>query len=257
MARKLLSIITPVYNEQENVVDCYETVRRILTEQLPEYDYEHIFCDNASTDQTVNVLRELAGKDSRVKVICNARNVGPFCSTFNGLMSSSGDAVVVLLAVDLQDPPELIPEFVRRWEQGYEVVHGIRQVREEGRLMRSVRRLYYWTVSKLADIRIPQNVGEFQLVDRVIVEALRSCEDHYPYLRGMIAHCGFRTTGVPCVWKARKRGFSKHRFYDLIDSGLNGLISFTSVPLRLGMLTGFTIAGLSILYALVMLVVQL
>src|SRR5262249_4814657 len=152
---------------------------------------------------------------------------------------------------------ELIPEFVRRWEEGYEVVYGVRQTREEGRVMRGVRRLYYWTVSQFADIRIPQNVGEFQLVDRVIVDALRNCEDHYPYIRGMIANCGFRTTGVPYVWKARKRGFSKNRLYHLIDQGLNGLVSFTNVPLRLGMLAGFTIAGLSILYSLVMLVLHL
>jgi glycosyltransferase involved in cell wall biosynthesis len=250
MASKLLSIITPVYNEQENVVDCYETVRRILTEQLPEYDYEHIFCDNASTDQTVNVLRDLAGKDSRVKVICNARNVGPFCSTFNGLMSSSGDAVVVLLAVDLQDPPELIPQFVRRWEEGYEVVYGIRKVREEGFLLRNVRRLYYWTVSKFADISIPLNVGEFQLIDRQVVDALRQFDDYYPYIRGMIASCGFRRSGIEYTWKARKRGFSKNRLYHLVDQGLNGIISFTKVPLRLCLFAGFLLSGLSIAYAI-------
>jgi polyisoprenyl-phosphate glycosyltransferase len=255
--RKLISVVTPCYNEQDNVTACYEAVRAVFARDLPGYDLEHIFCDNASTDNTVEVLRGLAARDPRVRVIVNARNFGPFRSTFNGLLSTRGDAVVVLLAADLQDPPELIPEFVRRWEEGHEVVYGVRQTREEGRLMRGVRRLYYWTVSKFADIRIPQNVGEFQLVDRVIVDTLRNCEDHYPYIRGMIANCGFRTTGVPYVWKARKRGFSKNRLYHLIDQGLNGLVSFTNVPLRLGMLAGFAISGLSILYSLVMLVLHL
>lgn len=255
--RKVISIVTPCFNEQDNVADCYEAVKRVFAEALPEYDHEHVFCDNASTDGTVGVLRQLAARDPRVKVIVNARNFGPFCSTFNGLMSTTGDAVVVLLAADLQDPPELVVDFVRRWEEGHEVVYGIRQRREEGFLMHRVRRLYYWTVSKFADITIPPNVGEFQLIDRKVVEALRQFDDHYPYIRGMIANCGFRATGIPYTWKARKRGFSKNRLYHLIDQGLNGLVSFTKVPLRLCLLGGFSLAALSILYALVNLAIHL
>jgi glycosyltransferase involved in cell wall biosynthesis len=256
-SKKLISIVTPCYNEGDNITDCYEAVKRIFDERLPNYDFEHVFCDNASIDTTPEVLRALAARNRRVKVILNARNFGPFCSTFNGLMATSGNAVVVLLAADLQDPPELIPEFVRRWEQGYQVVYGIRQKREEGFLMHRIRRLYYWTVSKFADIHIPPNVGEFQLVDRVIVETLREFDDHYPYIRGMIANCGFRATGVEYTWKARKRGFSKNRLYHLIDQGLNGLVSFTKVPLRLCLLSGFLLAGLSIIYALVSLIIHL
>ena len=254
--RKLISVVTPCFNEQDNVADCYEAVKRVFEGPLRDYDHEHVFCDNASTDDTVAALRVLAERDPRVKVIVNARNFGPFCSTFNGLTSTSGDAVVVLLAADLQDPPELIVEFVRRWEQGYEVVYGIRQRREEGFLMHRVRRLYYWTVSKFADIAIPPNVGEFQLVDRRVVEALRRFDDHYPYIRGMIANCGFRATGVAYTWKARKRGLSKNRLYHLIDQGLNGLVSFTKVPLRLCLLGGFLLAGASILYAVASLLIH-
>jgi glycosyltransferase involved in cell wall biosynthesis len=255
--RKLISIVTPCYNEQDNVADCYEAVRRVFHDLLPDYDHEHIFCDNASTDNTVAVLRDLAARDRCVKVIVNSRNFGPFCSTFNGLMSTRGDAVVVLLAADLQDPPEVVATFVKRWEEGYQVVYGIRNQREEGFLMHRVRRLYYWTVSKFADITIPPNVGEFQLIDRVVVEALRRFEDHYPYIRGMIANCGFKVTGVEYTWKARKRGFSKNRLYHLIDQGLNGLVSFTKVPFRFCLLGGFLLAGLSILYALVSLAIHL
>ena len=120
--RKVISIVTPCYNEQDNVLPCYEAVKRVFEEQLPEYDCEHVFCDNASTDSTPEVLRDLAVRDPRVKVIFNARNFGPFCSTFNGLLNTTGDAVVVLLAVDLQDPPEVVVEFVKKWEQGYQVV---------------------------------------------------------------------------------------------------------------------------------------
>ncbi len=255
--RKVISIVTPCFNEQDNVADCYEAVKRVFEEQLPDYDREHVFCDNASTDDTVGVLRDLAARDPRVKVIVNSRNFGPFCSTFNGLMSTTGDAVVVLLAADLQDPPELVADFVRRWEEGFQVVYGIRQRREEGLVMRRVRRIYYWTVSKFADISIPPNVGEFQLIDRRVVDALRQFDDHYPYIRGMIANCGFRAVGIAYTWKARKRGFSKNRLYHLVDQGLNGLVSFTKVPLRLCLLGGFSLACLSILYALVSLAIHL
>jgi glycosyltransferase involved in cell wall biosynthesis len=247
--RKRISIVMPCYNEQDNVRACYAAVRQVFETELPQYDYEHIFCDNASGDRTPEVLAELARQDPRVKVIFNARNFGPFRSTYNGVVSSSGDAVLLMLAVDLQDPPELLPRFVRLWEQGHEVVYGVRQGREESWLMRNVRRLYYKTVSSLADIEIPLNVGEFQLVDRKVVDALRQCEDYYPYIRGLVANCGFRRVGVEYVWKARQRGMSKNRLYHLIDQGLNGLVSFTNVPMRICLLAGFVLSFLSIGYA--------
>ena len=248
--KKRISIVTPCYNEQDNVGVCCDTVRRIFESELPDYDYEHIFCDNASTDGTPDVLAALAAKDPRVKVIFNARNFGPFRSTYNGVTSASGDAVLLMLAVDMQDPPQLLPRFVRLWEQGHEVVYGVRQGREESWLMRNVRRLYYKTVSSLADIEIPLNVGEFQLVDRKVVDALRQCDDYYPYIRGLVANCGFRRAGVEYVWRARKRGFSKNRLYHLVDQGLNGLVSFTNVPMRVCLLAGFLLSALSVGYAL-------
>jgi polyisoprenyl-phosphate glycosyltransferase len=255
--RELISVVTPCYNEEANVTECYETVKAVFEQQLPGYDYEQVFCDNASQDRTVEILKGLAAKDQRVKIIVNSRNFGPFRSLFNGLMSTSGDAVVVFLPADLQDPPEVIVEFIRKREEGYEVVYGIRKQREEGWIMRTVRRVYYRLVSRMANIQIPVDVGEFQLVDRKVVEALRQCDDYYPYVRGMIASCGFRSAGVEFTWKARKRGLSRNRFYDLIDQGLNGMISFTNVPLRLCMFFGFIVAMLSFLYGLFTLVSNL
>jgi glycosyltransferase involved in cell wall biosynthesis len=248
--RKLISVVTPCYNEQDNVRDCRLAVRRVFETELPGYDYEHIFCDNASTDGTPAALCALAAEDPRVKVIFNARNFGPFRSAFNGILSTRGDAVLLMLAADLQDPPELLAQFVRLWEQGHEVVAGVRRVREEGWLMRTVRRIYYRTVSTMADFAIPRNVGEFQLVDRKVVDTLRQCEDYYPYIRGLVASFGFRRVEVPYAWKARKKGFSKNRLYHLVDQGLNGLVSFTNVPMRLCLLGGFGLAALSILYAI-------
>jgi polyisoprenyl-phosphate glycosyltransferase len=255
--KELISVITPCFNEEANVVECYETVQAVFDGLLPDYDYEHIFCDNASSDRTVEILKEISVKDRRVKIIVNSRNFGPFRSLFNGLMSSSGDAVVVFLPADLQDPPEVIVDFIRLREQGYEVVYGIRKHREESWIMRTIRRAYYRLVSRMANIQIPVDVGEFQLVDRKVVEALRQCDDYYPYIRGMIAGCGFRSVGVEFTWKARKRGLSRNRLYDLIDQGLNGMISFTNVPLRLCMFLGFLVAMLSFLYGTSALILNL
>jgi glycosyltransferase involved in cell wall biosynthesis len=249
--RALISIVTPCFNEELNVVECYEAVRRIFEAELPAYDHEHIFCDNASTDRTLDLLRGLAARDRRVKVIANARNFGPFHSNFNGILSTRGDAVLLLLAADLQDPPELIPQFVRLWEQGYEVVYGVRRWREEGRIMRTIRRAYYRLVAETANIEVHQGAGEFQLTDRKVVDALHRFDDYYPYIRGMVAYCGFRAVGVDYTWKARKRGVTKNNLIRLIDQGLNGLISFTNVPMRLCMAVGLFIATLSFSWGLI------
>jgi glycosyltransferase involved in cell wall biosynthesis len=254
---KLISIVTPCYNEEANVVECYESVRRIVEAELPGYDYEHVFSDNCSTDGTVRILKELAARDRRVKIIVNSRNFGAFHSIFNALLATSGDGVVAMLAADLQDPPEVIPQFVRKWEEGNEVVFGVRRQRQEGFVMRFLRRRYYRLVASFAEITIPTDVGEFTFIDRKVVEALRRFEDYYPYVRGMIASCGFRTASVDYVMRARKRGVSHARLWHLIDQGMNGLISFTRVPLRLTLLLGFGVSFLSLAYALISFVVSL
>lgn len=255
--RKMISVVTPCYNEQDNVRECWNTVKTIFEKELPDYDFEHVFCDNCSMDETPARLREMSREDPRVKVILNARNFGPFCSTFNGMMATSGDAIVAMLPVDLQDPPEVIPAFVKHWESGYEVVYGIRANRQEGWLLRLTRHCYYRVVSRFAEFKLPNDVGEFQLIDRAVVDALRKFDDYYPYIRGMIACCGFRSTGVSYTWRARKRGFSKNHLYHLIDQGLNGIISNTKVPLRITMLFGFALAFCSILFGLVTLAANL
>ncbi|MBX9587622.1 MAG: glycosyltransferase family 2 protein [Gammaproteobacteria bacterium] len=249
MPKKLISVITPCFNEELNVQDCIDAVKALFSEKLSNYDYEHIFCDNASSDSTVDILTQNAKQDSRIKITVNSRNFGPFRSLFNGVCKARGDAVVVMLPADLQDPPELIPEFVKLWEQGYEVVYGVRANRQESKLMHLIRKIYYRVLSRCADINIPLDAGEFQLIDKVVVEALKQHDDYYPYIRGMIANCGFRSVGVNYVWKIRRKGFSKNSFYHLIDQGLNGLISFTNFPMRLCMFSGLIIAILSLLFA--------
>ena len=248
--RKLISIVTPCYNEEDNVEACYQAVRDLFDNELSAYDFEHIFCDNASTDDTESRLRDLAGRDKRVRVILNSRNYGAFPSLFNGILATKGDAVLLFLPADLQDPPELIPEFVRRWEEGYEVVYGIRKNREESFPLRSIRKIYYRIVNRLSEITLPLDVGEFQLVDRKVAQALRQFNDYFPYLRGIVASCGFKRIGIEYTWKKRERGKSKVNLYGLLEIGINGIISFSKVPLRLCVFLGFLLSGASILYAL-------
>lgn len=247
---KTISVVSPCYNEEDNVAVCYETIRSLFAEKLPDYRCEHIFADNASSDGTVDVLREIAAKDPNVKVIVNARNFGVFRSTFNGLRYATGDAVVVMLPVDLQDPPEIIPEFVSLWESGYDVVAGARDTREEGLVLRTARRIFYRVINRLSDVELQPNVGEFQLIDRRVLDAVLAHKDHYPYIRGIIASCGFRRIILPYTWRARKHGLTKHNMGALTDQALNAIFAFSRAPMRFCTLSGLIIAVACILFSL-------
>jgi glycosyltransferase involved in cell wall biosynthesis len=249
--RKKISIVSPCYNEQDNVRACYETVRTLFERDLPGYEREHVFADNCSTDGTVAILREIAASDPAVKIVVNARNFGVFRSTFNALRYATGDGTLLMLPVDLQDPPDLLPQFVRLWEQGYDVVAGQRSNREEGLIMRTMRGTFYRIVNRLAGFEIPEGVGEFQLVDRKVLDNVLKYDDHYPYIRGMVAACGFKRIVIPYVWKSRKHGVSKIRIWELFDQAFNGMFSFTNVPMRLCTLFGFALAACCLLYAVV------
>jgi polyisoprenyl-phosphate glycosyltransferase len=250
MAR--ISIVSPCYNEEDNVELCHEAVRALFAPGAPleKYEREHIFSDNASEDGTVEILRRIAAADPAVKVILNARNFGPFRSNFNGLRYATGDAVLVFLPVDLQDPPELIPEMVRHWENGIEVIAGARATREETFALRSFRRIFYRAVNLLSDFEIPENVGEFQLIDRKVWRVVVSHHDQYPYIRGIIASAGFRRLILPYTWKARKRGISKNNLFRLVDQAMNGIFSFANAPLRLCSFLGFGLAAAAFLYSI-------
>jgi len=256
---KRISIISPAYNEEDNVEACHKAVSDLFAPDGPlaGYEREHIFADNASLDGTADILRRIAAQDPNVKVILNARNFGPFRSNFNALRYATGDAVLVFLPADLQDPPEVIPEMVRHWESGIEVVAGERANREETLLLRTFRRIFYRISNELSEFEIPENVGEFQLIDRKVWEVVVSHTDQYPYIRGIIASAGFRRLILPYTWKARKRGISKNNAFHLVDQALNGIFSFTTVPLRLCSLVGFGVALLAFLYAVTTIILTL
>ena len=248
---KTISIVSPCYNEEDNVEECYRTIKALFEGPLDGYRREHIFVDNASTDRTVEILRSIAESDPAVRVVVNSRNFGVYRSTFNGLNYATGDATLVMLPVDLQDPPELLLEFVKLWESGYDVVAGARSTREEGLIMRTARKLFYRIVNLLSDFEISPDVGEFQLLDRKVMDALLQHRDQYPYIRGIIASLGFKRVIVPYTWKERKRGKTKHNLMQLIDQALNGIFAFTRAPMRACAIAGVIISVASIAFSII------
>ena len=245
-----ISVITPCFNEEDNVEVCASELKKVMSEKLPTYDYEHIFADNASTDATLHKLRALAAQDSRIRVISNSRNVGPFRNMWNAMKSASGDAVIPLLPADLQDPPAVIPELVKNWEQGFLVTYGVRANREESLVMRLARSIYYQIIKKFASATIPLNSGEFLLADKRIIESILKVDDQYPYIRGLIAQTGVKSASVSYTWVKRERGNSKNSFISLVDQAINGFVSTSRVPARLALLGGFILSILGVCYAL-------
>jgi glycosyltransferase involved in cell wall biosynthesis len=246
---KTISVITPCYNEEVNVEICPAELKKVM-EQLPGYDYEHIFADNASTDSTLIKLHEMAAKDKHIKVISNSRNVGPFRNMWNGMKSATGDVVIPQLAADLQDPPSVIPEFVKNWEAGFLVTYGVRAKREEALIMRMARGIYYRIIKKFAAAVIPLNSGEFLLADKKVIDSILAVDDQYPYIRGLIAQTGVKSTSVSYTWVKRERGKSKNNFIALIDQAINGFVSTSRVPARLALLGGFILSFFGFAYAL-------
>lgn len=254
MKRKI-SILTPCFNEQENIVSLYEAIGRIM-QDFKEYEYEHIYIDNASTDGTVAALRELAARDKRVKVILNARNFGHIRSPFHGLLQAEGDAVIYM-ASDFQDPPELIPKLIESWQQGAKAVLGIKDSSDEAGVMFFLRKLYYRLVEKLADVKTFQNFTGFGLYDRAVIDYCRSLEDPYPYFRGIIAETGLPTEEVHYHQPARKRGITKNNFYTLYDMAMLGITNHSKIPLRLATMSGFLMSIVSLFVGVVYLIYKL
>lgn len=247
----LVSVVTPCFNEELNVENCVKELKNIMISECSNYDYEHIFVDNASTDSTFEKLKAIALIDPHVKVILNSRNIGPFRNMWHGLKNASGDVVIPLLPADLQDPPKVIPDFLKYWSQGFLVVHGVRRNRKEFFLMRSSRSLYYRIIRKFADVDIPLDAGEFMLIDKKIVQSILSLDDQYPYIRGLVAQCGVKSAFVNYDWKIRERGKSRNSFIDLVDQAVNGFVSTSKIPARLALLFGFLLSAAGITGAVV------
>lgn len=254
-SRRKISVVAGCYNEEGNIGELYNQLSTVAAE-LGAYSWEFIFIDNASTDGTVGILRRLAERDERVKVIVNARNFGAVRSGYHALMQAQGDAVVAM-ASDLQDPPQLIKEFVAKWEEGFRVVLAVKTHSQEAKLFYLMRTAYYSTVKRMADIELTPHSTGFGLYDRAVVDVLRKMDDPYPYFRGMISDIGFESAKVPFTQPQRKRGITKNNFYTLYDLAMLGLTSHSKVPLRLATMLGFAMSLLSLLVALAYLVYKL
>jgi len=245
---KFISIVTGCYNEEENVEILHDEIIAAMAE-MPEYEYEHIYIDNASTDQTIALLRIIAAQDKHVKVILNSRNFGHIRSPFYGLLQAQGEAVVSLSS-DLQDPPSMIKDFIKKWEEGFMVVMGVKTSSQESRLMYALRTMYYKFLAKLSDVQLVENFTGFGCYDQRVIKILREMNDPYPYFRGLIADIGFPAAKIEFNQPKRKKGITKNNFYTLFDMAMLGFTNNTKIPLRLATMFGFFSAVLSFLIGL-------
>ena len=246
-ATKLISVVSGCYNEEANIRECYERVKKVFAE-LGTYRYEHIFIDNASKDRTREILREIAKADPNVKVIFNARNFGHIRSGYHAMLQAKGDAVISLVS-DLQDPPELIKVFLKKWEEGFRVVVAVKADSEESPIFFAIRKLYYELVTRLAEIDLTKNFTGFGLYDRRFVDIVAEIDDPYPYFRGLVSEIGFPLAKIPFHQPLRKRGITSNNFYSLYDMAMLGITNHSKVPLRLATMIGFLVSFLSLCVA--------
>ena len=252
---KKISVVSPCYNEEENLPELYRRITDVMSAH-PEYDYEIIWADNASTDGSRALIRKLCAEDKRLKAILNAGNFGQIRSPYNALLAASGDAVIMMCA-DLQETPELIHDFIKEWEGGAKIVCGVKPRSKEPLLMFLLRRCYYKLIKAFSETPQIENFTGFGLYDRCVIEALRKFHEPYPYMRGLVAEIGYKRVEVPYEQQARLHGKTKNNFFSLYDYAMNGFVNHTKLPLRLAAFTGFALAGLSLLAALVYFIYKL
>jgi len=254
-SKPLISVVCPTFNEEKNVAELCERVRNVM-ERFPQYDYEHVFIDNASTDETVEILRKLADEDRRVKVIVNTRNFGHVRSYYHALLQVRGDAVVSMVS-DLQDPPEMIADFIAEWEKGFKVVIGIRKNNPGSPFLVPFRQVYYFLMRWASETVQIRNFTGFGLFDGEVMRILRTLREPYPYLRGIIPELGFPMARIPFEQPARKGGKSSLTFYTLYDYAMTGFVNYSRLPLRLAVFSGFGIGFVSFCIALFYFVMKL
>ena len=246
--KKKISISSGCYNEEGNLQEWYDRLIKMFA-QFPQYDYEIIIADNCSTDRSREILRSIAAKDKNFKVIFNSNNFGQIRSPYNGLMQTTGDAMVVM-ASDLQDPPELIAEFIKKWEEGNRVVVAVKPQSRENITISTVRKFYYWLLSKVSDTNeVIRNFTGFGLYDRKFMDAVKKYHDPFPYFRGLVSEIGFKRAEIEFVQPPRLRGKTKNNFFILYDLAMTGFVNHSKLPLRLAVFLGFILAGLSMLIA--------
>lgn len=252
---KHISVMTPCYNEEGNIMNIYQAVKAQF-DKLPQYTYEHIFIDNCSTDRSREILRALAQQDKNVKVILNARNFGPNRSGTYGMFQGTGEALICIVC-DLQDPPDMIPVFLEKWEEGYKVVMGQKTKSKENPLMFQVRKLYYKIMSALSETEHLENVTGYGLFDKEVLDMIQWMDDPDPYIRGLVTQLGYKYCMVEYTQQQRTSGKSSYNFNKYFDFAITGLTHVSKKPLRIATLLGFAMSGISLVLAVVYLIMKL
>lgn len=245
-----ISVLTPVYNEEATVLACYEEVRQVFAGMDGGHTYEHIFGDNCSKDRSLEILKGIAARDPNVKILAYSRNFGAEKSSLTLMRHATGDACVWIMA-DTQEPPTLIPRMVKEWEAGHEIVVGVYTNRSDGIFMRSLRSLYYRMARWVSGQELDRDFSGFALLDRCVMDEIAAVDDFNPYIRGLVSTLGFNKIMIPYERRPRKAGESKHKLAFLMDFGLNAIISYSIMPIRLATYAGIALSGISVLMSVV------
>ena len=251
---KKISIVTPTFNEEENIERLCEEIKSVF-ENL-NYDYEHIVIDNNSTDSTITKLRELAKNDKKLKVIINAKNYGHLKSPYYGILQSSGDACILMVS-DFQEPIELIPQYIKKWENGSKIILCQKNNSEENKLFFSLRKLFYNFINKISDTKLNINTSGTGLFDKEVINRLKKINDPYPYFRGLVSELGFEIETIKFYQPLRKHGTTKNNIFTLYDLALLGIVKHSRAPLRFMTLLGFASSLICLFVALVYFILKI
>lgn len=253
---KKISILIPCYNEEENVGPMSEAIVELFTTELSNYDYELIFIDNDSKDRTRELLREICGKNKHIKAIFNAKNFGQFNSPYHGILQTTGDCTISMVC-DFQDPIELIPQYIKEWENGYKIVIGIKTSSKENPIMYRLRSIYYNMIKKFSDVEQIEHFTGSGLYDKDFVQVLRELKDPTPFLRGIVAELGYKRKEIPYEQPQRRAGKTSNNFMRLYDAAMLSITSYTKIGLRMCTFFGMFVGACSVLIGLLYLVLKL
>lgn len=253
---KKVSVLVPCFNEEENVIPLSEAVISIFEKELPQYEYEILFIDNASTDNTRPLLREICKNNLHIKAIFNARNFGQFNSPYYGMCQTTGDCTICICC-DFQDPVEMIPSFIKEWENGYKIVCAIKKTSKENKIMRFLRTCYYKMIKKFSDVEQIEHFTGFGLYDKSFIDVLRELDDPMPFLRGIVAELGFKRKDLPYEQQRRRAGKTHNNWATLYDAAMLSFTSYTKTGLRIATFIGFFTAAVSMLIAIIYLVYKI
>lgn len=253
---KKISVMIPCFNEEENVKQMCYAVTQVLETKLNQYDYEILFIDNDSDDKTRDYIRELCSENKKVKAIFNAKNFGQFNSPYYGMCQTTGDCTITMCC-DFQDPVEMIPEFIKEWENGYKIVCAIKTTSKENKIMRFLRTCYYRLIKKMSEVDQIEHFTGFGLYDKEFIQVLRDLDDPTPFLRGIVAELGYKRKDVSYEQQKRRAGKTHNNWLTLYDAAMLSFTSYTKAGLRMATLIGFLTAAISMVIAIIYLILKL